>query len=82
MAAREAGNQRATEAQTNAWAERLRQNPDCRHVTWKNVHVDEDDDVECGLGCGDLNDLDFYFIMECVDCGTWACRQCAFNRNR
>ena len=84
MAQREAVNGQTTEAQTNAWVDRLRENPDCRHMEWKVVEVkDDEDDIECDLGCGDLNDKGFHYMMvECEDCGTWACRQCAYNRNR
>jgi hypothetical protein len=83
MAQREAVNGQATQAQTDAWVDRLRENPDCRHIRWKVVQVDEDeDDIECDIGCGDLNDMGFTYMMECEDCGTWACRRCAYNRNR
>lgn len=85
MTQREATDGKATQAQTNAWIDRLRENPDCRHIKWNIVQVDdedEDDDIVCDPGCGDLNDMGFHFMMECDDCGAWACRECAFNRTR
>ncbi|QDS78064.1 hypothetical protein FKW77_003476 [Venturia effusa] len=68
VAQREATNGQATQAQNEAWVDRLRENPDCRHTGWEYVFLKAGDNVVCDIGCGDLNDKGFHFIMECSDC--------------